>query len=88
MAFVFRTLALIPTALRIGVAGGAAYGTAKVGVWSDSTESREKLEQINQAVQKEIHYPRGGAYPFSSESEKTSVRVGCNCQVNDDSTLN
>ena len=70
MAFIFRMVGLIPTAVRVGVSGGAAYGSAKMGVWSDSTETKEKLD----IVQREIHYPSSGIYPFSKKSDGSAVR--------------
>ena len=50
-----------PLAVRIFVAGGAGYGTVKYGIWSDSSKSREKLDQIKHSVQREIEYPKGGS---------------------------
>ena len=48
---------LIPTALRVSAAGGAAYGSVKVGMWSPKTrDSKEKLDQL----QREIQYPASG----------------------------
>lgn len=64
MAVLLKYGSLIPLALRVAVAGGATYGTVKQGVWRDSTESREKLTQMKQAVQKEIEYPKVKARSF------------------------
>lgn len=55
MAVVFQYARLIPLALRVSLAGGAAYGTVKVGAWSDGKESRERLEQLQN--RREIEYP-------------------------------
>jgi len=71
MTFVFRILALVPGALRVGVAGGAAYGTTKLGVWSDSSESIEKFDRLRTS-RREILYPSGGVYPFLKKQENTS----------------
>ena len=70
MAFVFRYARLIPLAVRISLAGGTVYGTAKVGVWSDSSESQEKIEKIRESWQnvREIEYP-----PPSSSSVSVPV---------------
>ena len=49
-----RMLRLVPAAVRVSVAGGAAYGSVQAGMWSPRTkDSREKLDQL----QREIHYP-------------------------------
>lgn len=53
----FKYLSIFPAALRIGLAGGAAYGTVRAGVWSDSSKSGEKLERIEQATRKVLLYP-------------------------------
>lgn len=74
MAFIFRTLTLVPTALRVGLAGGAAYGTTKMGVWSDSSDSQETLDKLK-AVKREIQYPSSNVYPFLKKSENASVRI-------------
>ena len=71
MAVLFKYLSFIPTALRLGLAGGATYGTVKADVWSDSSKSREKLEHMKQALQSEIQY--------NLESEKKSVRFSKCC---------
>ena len=59
MAFVFRTLRLVPTAIRVTVAGGVTYGTVKAGAWSDSSDSREKLDKVQESISnlREIEYP-------------------------------
>ena len=70
-AYALRVLKLVPVAVRVGVAGGAAYGSVKVGMWSPRTQdSRETLDQL----QREIHYPttagkvrRGDTHKHSSE---------------------
>ena len=73
MSFVFRIVAMVPAALRAGTAGGAVYGTAKLGVWSDSSESKEKLDRLRTWTDREIQYPKGGVYPFLKKPENTSV---------------
>ena len=51
-----RYVRLLPLALRVTLAGGATYGTVKLGTWSDSTtEGRETLQRIKQNV-REIEY--------------------------------
>lgn len=55
MAVVFQYARLIPLALRVSLAGSAAYGTVKIGAWSDGKESRERLEQLQNI--REIEYP-------------------------------
>ncbi len=59
MAFVFKTIRLVPAAIRITMAGGVTYGTVKAGAWSDSSESREKLDNIQESLSnmREIEYP-------------------------------
>ncbi len=59
MAFVFRTIRLVPTAIRVTVAGGVTYGTVKAGAWSDSSDSREKLDKVQESISnlREIEYP-------------------------------
>lgn len=53
-SYALRMLRLVPMAVRVSAAGGAAYGSVKVGMWSPRTQdSREKLDQL----QREIHYP-------------------------------
>ena len=42
--------------VRLSLAGGTAYGTAKVGVWSDSTDSQDKLKEARKSLY-EIEYP-------------------------------
>ncbi len=49
---------LIPTALRVAVSGGAAYGSVKYGAWTDSRESQEKLNRLMKSVETEIEYPQ------------------------------
>lgn len=56
-SYAVKVMKLIPTVLRVSAAGGAAYGSVKVGMWSARTQdSREKLDQL----QREIHYPASG----------------------------
>ena len=59
MAAAFRYIRLIPTAIRLTLAGGVTYGTVKVGAWSDSSDSREKLDKVQESFQsvREIEYP-------------------------------
>ena len=56
MAALFRYGRLVPAAVRIILAGGVSYGTVKAGVWSDSTQSREKLDKLSNVY--EIEYPK------------------------------
>lgn len=58
MAFLLRLGALVPTAIRVAVPGGAVYGSAKYEVWADSKESREKLDRLRNSVEREIEYPQ------------------------------
>ena len=54
LSYAVKVIRLIPTAVRVSAAGGAAYGSVKVGMWSPRTQdSKEKLVQL----QREIHYP-------------------------------
>ena len=56
MAYAVKYLKLVPLAIRVSLAGGAAYGSVKVGAWSVSTQtSKDKLDQL----QREIEYPKG-----------------------------
>ena len=59
MAAAFWYVRLIPTAVRVALAGGVTYGTVKVGAWSDSSDSREKLDKVQESIQsvREIEYP-------------------------------
>ncbi len=59
MAFIFKTIRLVPTAIRITMAGGVTYGTVKAGAWSDSSDSREKLDKVQESIgnMREIEYP-------------------------------
>ena len=59
----------VPIAIRIAVAGGGAYGTAKVGVWNDSKRSREKLNDFHDSWKDAIKI-----HP-SSVPESTKVRT-------------
>ena len=58
MAVLLKYGTLIPLTVRLAVAGGAAYGTVKYNVWSDSSQSKEKLEKLKASAQAEIQYPR------------------------------
>ena len=59
MAFLIKFARLVPLAVRLSLAGGAAYGTAKVGVWSDSSGSPDKLRKVRESwlIEREIEYP-------------------------------
>lgn len=53
-SYALKVVRLIPLAIRVSAAGGVAYGSVKVGLWSPKTQdSKEKLTQL----QREIHYP-------------------------------
>lgn len=55
-------------AIRVSLAGGAAYGSVKVGVWSqDTQDSREKLDML----QREIEYPQGRKVGRARQGETT-----------------
>ena len=58
MATLLKYGSLIPVAIRVALSGGAVYGSVKSGIWSDSSQSPEKLERLKQSVQKEIEYPK------------------------------
>lgn len=51
-------VAAIPAAVRVAISGGAIYGSAKYGVWTDSSESRERLDRLIQSTQRELEYPK------------------------------
>ena len=56
-AYAVKVIKLIPMAVRLSAAGGATYGSVKVGAWSSRTQdSKEKLDQL----QREIQYPVAG----------------------------
>ena len=59
MAFIIRIVRLIPLAVRLSLAGGAAYSTAKLDVWSDSSDSQDKLRNVRESwlFRSEIDYP-------------------------------
>ena len=59
MAFILKLGRLIPIAVRISLAGGAAYTTTTYGVWSDSSESKDKLQNVRESWLNlyEIEYP-------------------------------
>ena len=57
IAYALKFVKLIPMAVRVSAAGGAAYGSVKVGAWSPSTQnSKDRLDQL----QREIEYPAAG----------------------------
>ena len=58
MAFLVRS---IPSAIRLSLAGGTAYGTTKIGVWSDSSKSRDRLREMRKSLY-EIEYPAVSKY--------------------------
>ncbi|XP_064388566.1 uncharacterized protein LOC135336624 [Halichondria panicea] len=82
MAFVFRTLRLVPTAIRVTVAGGVTYGTVKAGAWSDSSDSREKLDKVQESISnlREIEYPPmehiQSAHPQVDRLSANQIEVG------------
>lgn len=53
MAFIFRS---IPLAIRLSLAGGTTYGTAKIGVWSSSSERQDRWKEVRKSLY-EIEYP-------------------------------
>lgn len=53
MSFV-SIIRVVPTAIRIAIAGGGAYGTVKVGVWNDHERSREKLNDFHESWKEAI----------------------------------
>ncbi len=58
MAFVLQLARLVPIAVRLAVAGGAAYGTVRAGAWEDSSGSRDSVEQWRHSFNiREIEYP-------------------------------
>ena len=65
MAFIIRLARLVPLAVRLSLAGGAAYGSAKVGVWSDSSGSQDKLRKVRESwpIEREIEYPTVSPQP-------------------------
>ncbi len=68
MAVLLKYGTLIPLAVRLALATGTAYGTVKYNVWSDSSQSREKLEKLKASVQTEIEYPRTFINKYSKVS--------------------
>ncbi|CAI8050744.1 hypothetical protein GBAR_LOCUS27829 [Geodia barretti] len=68
-----RMLRLVPAAVRVSVAGVAAYGSVQAGMWSPRTkDSREKLDQL----QREIHYPTAsGKTLLSSEGQTLTSQL-------------
>ena len=71
MAFLLRS---IPSAVRLSRAGGTAYGTAKIGVWSDSSKSRDKLREMRKSLY-EIEYPAVSKYTKYSGPRPTTSPV-------------
>lgn len=80
-----RIVALTPAALRVTLSGGAVYGSVKYGVWTDSKESREKLERLKNSMEREIQYPQPQATWKSqkvksmSYSQKGGVSMAKEC---------
>ena len=72
MAVLLKMGSLVPTAVRVALSGGAAYGTVKYGVWTDSSQSREKLERLKNSVEREIQYPQA-----TMKTHKVEVWMGC-----------
>ncbi len=58
MAVLLKYGSLVPLAVRLGLATGTAYGTVKYNVWTDSSQSKEKLEKLKNSVKREIEYPK------------------------------
>ena len=58
MAFLVHIVRMVPAALRVTLAGGAAYGSLRAGVWKDSSESREQLDSVQDSLHRlrEIEY--------------------------------
>ena len=75
MAFILKLARLIPAAVRISLAGGAAYGTATFGVWSDSSESKDKLKQVRESWSNlyELEYPQQSAQQAWPSATSVSV---------------
>ncbi len=62
MAFLLQLVRLLPSAARVVVAGGAAYGSVRVGAWEDTSGSKERLENWRHSLRdiREIEYPPAG----------------------------
>lgn len=62
-------------AIRVTLSGGAMYGTVRAGAWSDSGNSQEKLEQLQQSLEgiREIEYPTPSRGSASSQSSPGSA---------------
>lgn len=58
MAVLLKYGSLIPIAIRVTLSGGAVYGSVKSGIWTDSSQSREKLDRLKQSMHKELEYPK------------------------------
>ena len=58
MAALLKYGSIIPLAIRVGLSGGAVYGTVKSGVWSDNSQSQERLERLKQSMHRELEYPK------------------------------
>ena len=73
MAFFFKS---IPSAVRLSLAGGTAYGSEKIGVWSDSSKSRDKLREMRKSLY-EIEYPAVSKYTKYSHPATSPVSILC-----------
>ncbi len=69
MAFLLKS---IPSAVRLSLVGGTAYGSAKIGVWSDSSKSRDKLREMRKSLY-EIEYPAVSKYTKYSHPATSPV---------------
>lgn len=77
MAFVLRVGSLLPIAVRVLVTGGAAYGSVRVGVWEDSSKSRETLENWRRSLRdmREIEYPSDSPLSAALSQPRTDARL-------------
>lgn len=57
--------------MRLSLAGGTAYGTTKIGVWSDSSNSQDKLREMRKSLY-EIEYPAVSKYSRPASSPVSS----------------
>lgn len=81
MAFLVRS---IPSAIRLSLAGGTAYGTTKIGVWSDSSKSRDKLREMRKSLY-EIEYPAAVSKYSRPTTSSVSMHLIASCDVTDPS---
>ena len=69
MAFLLRS---IPSAIRLSLAGGTAYGTTQIGVWSDSSKSQDKLKEMRKSLY-EIEYPAVSKHSRARPTSPVSI---------------